>query len=79
MNELWNKIEELVLKAQDSLKECPEIASISFRIRWPDLEDMEAVAIRMGEKIDALTTTGNKCLILTWPNDNMSISIIHSK
>ena len=77
MNELWIKIEELILRAQDSIKECPEIANITYRFNWPDLEDMEAVAIRMGEKIDTLPTTGSKCLILNWPNDGVNISVIH--
>lgn len=79
MNELLSRIEELKNTGIEAMKQFPDIKEVTMREKWHVLYQMEGIAIRNGQHLSLLPNSGKHCLILTYPNEGITISIIHEQ
>lgn len=77
MNELLTRIEELKNTGILAKKMFPDISEVTLREKWPVLSDMERASYPFD--LDVLPQTGTRFLLFAYPNEGITISIIHEQ
>jgi hypothetical protein len=79
MNELLTRIEELKQTGRLIRSQWPSISTMTFTENCESLEDMEDAAAALNDSVCLLPQTGVHCLLLTYFNEGITISIIHEQ